>query len=84
MCPLCNAAMEDVQHVFFRCDVARAVLRKISPQPEHLSWSTATSVHRHSTTAGAPQLLSTGTARDQKVCPVIRSLKIMDKNGLCR
>ncbi|GJR17499.1 leucine-rich repeat-containing protein [Tanacetum coccineum] len=29
MCPLCNAAMEDVQHVFFRCDVARVVLRKI-------------------------------------------------------
>ncbi|GKC77289.1 RNA-directed DNA polymerase, eukaryota [Tanacetum coccineum] len=27
--PLCNAAMEDVQHVFFRCDVARVVLRKI-------------------------------------------------------
>ncbi|GKE41515.1 ribosomal protein L7Ae/L30e/S12e/Gadd45, partial [Tanacetum coccineum] len=26
MCPLCNAAMEDVQHVFFRCDVARVVL----------------------------------------------------------
>ncbi|GJV79478.1 RNA-directed DNA polymerase, eukaryota [Tanacetum coccineum] len=23
LCPLCNAAMEDVQHVFFRCDVAR-------------------------------------------------------------
>ncbi|GJR33753.1 retrotransposon protein, putative, ty1-copia subclass [Tanacetum coccineum] len=22
LCPLCNAAMEDVQHVFFRCDVA--------------------------------------------------------------
>ncbi|GJT97819.1 RNA-directed DNA polymerase, eukaryota [Tanacetum coccineum] len=29
LCPLCNAAMEDVQHVFFRCDVARVVLRKI-------------------------------------------------------
>ncbi|GKA55450.1 RNA-directed DNA polymerase, eukaryota, partial [Tanacetum coccineum] len=29
VCPLCNAAMEDVQHVFFRCDVARVVLRKI-------------------------------------------------------
>ncbi|GKA32124.1 RNA-directed DNA polymerase, eukaryota [Tanacetum coccineum] len=29
MCPLCNAAMEDVQHVFFRCDVARVVFRKI-------------------------------------------------------
>ncbi|GKB12662.1 hypothetical protein Tco_0846585 [Tanacetum coccineum] len=29
MCPFCNAAMEDVQHVFFRCDVARVVLRKI-------------------------------------------------------
>ncbi|GJU33061.1 RNA-directed DNA polymerase, eukaryota [Tanacetum coccineum] len=29
LCPLCNAAMEDVQHVFFRCDVARFVLRKI-------------------------------------------------------
>nr|GEX41989.1 putative RNA-directed DNA polymerase, eukaryota, reverse transcriptase zinc-binding domain protein [Tanacetum cinerariifolium] len=28
-CPLCNAALEDVQHVFFRCDVARVVLRKI-------------------------------------------------------
>ncbi|GJZ58355.1 putative reverse transcriptase, RNA-dependent DNA polymerase [Tanacetum coccineum] len=29
LCPLCNAAMEDVQHVFFRCDVTRVVLRKI-------------------------------------------------------
>ncbi|GKA60363.1 hypothetical protein Tco_0759770 [Tanacetum coccineum] len=29
LCPLCNAAMEDVQLVFFRCDVARVVLRKI-------------------------------------------------------
>ncbi|GKA61261.1 RNA-directed DNA polymerase, eukaryota [Tanacetum coccineum] len=29
LCPLCNAAMEDVQHVCFRCDVARVVLRKI-------------------------------------------------------
>ncbi|GJX99709.1 RNA-directed DNA polymerase, eukaryota [Tanacetum coccineum] len=29
LCPLCNAAMEDVQHVFFRCDMARVVLRKI-------------------------------------------------------
>ncbi|GKA80488.1 RNA-directed DNA polymerase, eukaryota, partial [Tanacetum coccineum] len=29
LCPLCNAAMEDVQHVFFRCDVARVVIRKI-------------------------------------------------------
>ncbi|GJR41167.1 RNA-directed DNA polymerase, eukaryota [Tanacetum coccineum] len=29
LCPLCNAAMEDVQHVFFQCDVARVVLRKI-------------------------------------------------------
>ncbi|GJZ13825.1 hypothetical protein Tco_0804878 [Tanacetum coccineum] len=29
LCPLCNAAMDDVQHVFFRCDVARVVLRKI-------------------------------------------------------
>ncbi|GJW81359.1 RNA-directed DNA polymerase, eukaryota, partial [Tanacetum coccineum] len=29
LCPLCNAAMEDVQHVFFRCDVARVVLRII-------------------------------------------------------
>ncbi|GJZ43027.1 RNA-directed DNA polymerase, eukaryota, partial [Tanacetum coccineum] len=29
MCPLCNDAMEDVQHVFFRCDMARVVLRKI-------------------------------------------------------
>ncbi|GJR56314.1 RNA-directed DNA polymerase, eukaryota [Tanacetum coccineum] len=29
LCPLCNAAMEDVQHVFFRRDVARVVLRKI-------------------------------------------------------
>ncbi|GJZ19505.1 RNA-directed DNA polymerase, eukaryota [Tanacetum coccineum] len=29
LCPLCTAAMEDVQHVFFRCDVARVVLRKI-------------------------------------------------------
>ncbi|GJT81181.1 RNA-directed DNA polymerase, eukaryota [Tanacetum coccineum] len=29
LCPLCNAAMEDVQYVFFRCDVARVVLRKI-------------------------------------------------------
>ncbi|GJT50093.1 hypothetical protein Tco_0976250, partial [Tanacetum coccineum] len=29
LCPLCNAAMEDVQHVFFRCDVAWVVLRKI-------------------------------------------------------
>ncbi|GJX83005.1 RNA-directed DNA polymerase, eukaryota [Tanacetum coccineum] len=27
LCPICNAAMEDVQHVFFRCDVARVVLR---------------------------------------------------------
>ncbi|GJT12880.1 retrovirus-related pol polyprotein from transposon TNT 1-94 [Tanacetum coccineum] len=26
LCPLCNAAMEDVQHVFFRCDVARELL----------------------------------------------------------
>ncbi|GJX94395.1 retrovirus-related pol polyprotein from transposon RE1 [Tanacetum coccineum] len=25
----CNAAMEDVQHVFFRCDVSSVVLRKI-------------------------------------------------------
>nr|GEX53438.1 RNA-directed DNA polymerase, eukaryota [Tanacetum cinerariifolium] len=29
LCPFCNAAFEDVQHVFFRCDVARVVLRKI-------------------------------------------------------
>ncbi|GKA89097.1 retrovirus-related pol polyprotein from transposon TNT 1-94 [Tanacetum coccineum] len=29
LCPLCNAAMEDVQYVFFRCVVARVVLRKI-------------------------------------------------------
>nr|GFA57705.1 RNA-directed DNA polymerase, eukaryota [Tanacetum cinerariifolium] len=29
LCPLCNAALEDVQHVFFRCDVARVVLCKI-------------------------------------------------------
>ncbi|GKC23369.1 RNA-directed DNA polymerase, eukaryota [Tanacetum coccineum] len=29
LCPLCTAAMDDVQHVSFRCDVARVVLRKI-------------------------------------------------------
>ncbi|GJS23218.1 RNA-directed DNA polymerase, eukaryota [Tanacetum coccineum] len=29
LCPLCNPAMEDVQHVFFRCDVARGVFVKV-------------------------------------------------------
>nr|GEY73349.1 RNA-directed DNA polymerase, eukaryota [Tanacetum cinerariifolium] len=29
-CPMCNSFEEDVHHVFFRCDVAQAILRHIS------------------------------------------------------
>nr|GEX45471.1 RNA-directed DNA polymerase, eukaryota [Tanacetum cinerariifolium] len=29
LCPICNVELEDIQHVLFQCDVARAVFRRI-------------------------------------------------------
>ena len=30
ICPICNSSTEDSSHIFFHCDMAKSILRKIS------------------------------------------------------